>query len=233
MKKELKYVIIAVFAACFCSCNKDTVIDSVKNDIPIDSLYFSCKIDGVSIELKSPRSAFFSWQNSMQRLYKIKNGPKDSTIVSYTRGFDNDSLMIEIGFSSTVLADTTLLFPNTQENFKEQIYHTGFVPFQYLEPISDIRLIPNQNQGFFITIRYYESNQKYTSYKRFNPDRSLSSYTEFLKETSCVITDSRFLDNKIYTNARFINANFSCRLYPVANSAKTIYITDGKISGIF
>ncbi|MFZ4456739.1 MAG: hypothetical protein ACOYOT_11010 [Bacteroidales bacterium] len=236
MKKIHQFIILFAFTLFTLSCNKDSVVDpsTTNKQIPVDSLYFSCKIDGARIVLQSPHSTFYSWSGSTQRLYKVKNSPKDSTIVGFVEEFHNDSLFIKIGFSRTVLADTTISFPNTGENFKDRIYKLGIIPLQYLPPISDIKSLPEENQGFYITILDYEHNIQYTSYKNFNPDRSASSYNEFKKGTSCVINESNPLENKIYTNVRFINVDFACKLYQLTtNSSKIITITEGKIIGVF
>lgn len=235
MKNIFSIILNLFLLSLIVSCEKPIEIEDGK--IPIDSLYFSCKIDGELVTLKSPVVNSGSGGSSFQRLFKLKNVAKDSVIIGYYKSFQNDSIRVTIGFSKSVLVDSTSYHNwfNNGQNYKDQIYATGSYIYQYTVPSSFVTTSA-QNEGFYIEIWNINRKITYTSFPNQITDYSKTKYDEFIGNTSCQITASMALDSGIYSdyrNAWFIESTFNCGLYKNNETDKTIILSDGHFSGVF
>lgn len=220
------------------SCEKPVEIEEDK--IPIDSVYFSCKLDGELVILKSPEVTSGSGSSSYQRLFKLKNVPKDSAIVGYYQSFYNDSIRVTLGFSKKVLVDTGTSTDytkfNSGQNYKDQIYATGLYIYQYAVP-TGFEKTTAQNEGFYIEICNVNRGITYTSFLNPITDYSKTKYDEFKSNTSCQMTKSMALDSGIYSDYRnvwFIESTFNCILYEYGvETDKSIILSDGHFNGVF
>ena len=237
MKKTFSIILNMFLLFLIVSCEKPIEIEEEK--IPIDSLYFSCKLDGELVTLKSPVVTSGSGGSSLKRLFRLKNVPKDSVIIGYYNSFQDDSLRITIGFSKRFLVDSTSYHNwfNEDLNYKGQIYATGLYSFQYAVPKSNFLTPTAQYEGFYIEIYNINRGTTYTSFLDQKTDYSKTKYDEFKSNTSCQITKSMALNSGIYSdyrNAWFIESTFNCRLYE--NSIDTnqfIVLSDGHFNGVF
>ena len=234
--KTIRVLLLWIGVLVLANCHNDEPTAVADKKIPQDSLYFSCRINGTLVEMKSPESTFYSWGNSTQRLNKV-NGPKDSTIISYTREFHNDSLFITICYSRTILADTAINFASADQEIKNQIYATGPYVVQYLPPGANIKELPIQNQGFSITIWNHNNGMRYVSYCDLNVNRSPALYSEFEKISSCTILRSIALSSGVYADyngARFVESTFALPLFSTTYlGAPTISLTEGQLIAVF
>lgn len=237
MKKFFSIALNLFLLFLIVSCEKPIEKEEVK--IPIDSLYFSCKLDGKLVTLKSPAVASGSGGSSFQRLLKLQNVPKDSVIIGYFKSFQDDSIRVTIGFSKSIAIDSASYanrFSNNQ-NYKDQIYATGFYTCLYTAPISVIASTSARNEGFYIEIWNINRKRKYTSFLNHRTDYSGIRYDDFKRITSCKIAKSMPLNSGIYTeyrNAWFVDSTFNCKLYENSiGTEKSIILSDGHFNGVF
>lgn len=230
MEKNNPIILILFFLLLFVSCEKP--IDEEK--IPINSLYFSCKIDGELVVLESPLITSSSGGYSLQELYPSKKSLKDSVVMGYYKDFSNDSISVTIGFNRSLLVDSAYTLYNTKgQNYKDYIFATGAYIFQYANPSSGTKSIVTQNEGIYLQIDMKKMKNKglYTSYKAYTKDYSKATYDEFKSNSSCQITKSMFLD---YYKAWFIESTFNCKLYDTGyESTNSIILTEGHFSTVF
>ncbi|HAH22317.1 MAG TPA: hypothetical protein DCL77_00855 [Prolixibacteraceae bacterium] len=204
--------------------------------IPIDSVDFSCQINGKLVTLHSPLQGSGE-KVFLQRIYRIKNSSKDSTLVGYEQSFQNDSIQLTIGYRKIVLADTTYRLGGTSgETFKDQIYATGSYIYQCEDPEWGHSSPTSQNAGFYITIKKMNEGVTYTSYLNQITELSVTQFNEFKADNSCQITKSMALNSGIYAdyrNAFYIESTFECKLYE--NGMQTnhsIRLSKGSYKGV-
>ena len=207
--------------------------------IPIGMIDFSCQINGKLVTLNSPLQGS-GGKSFLQRIYRIKNSSKDSTLVGYEQSFQNDSIQLTIGYRKIVLADTTYRFGDTNgETFKSQIYTTGLYIYQREDPEWGRSSPTSQNVGFYIIIKRMNEGVIYTSYLNQIKDLSITKYNEFKANNSCQILKSMALNSGIYSdypdyrNAMYIESTFECNLYANGNDTnKSIKLSRGSYKGV-
>lgn len=237
MKKLIAFPIF-VFILLLVSCDKNNDLDNLSTTkIPIDSIFFSCKIDNQPIEFKSPSAESGLWESVTTRLMKVTNSTKDSILVSYTKGFRNERYRVEIGFSETILLaiDTTSLWL-TVPNQKSILLRKGIHSIQFLEQGFGYNEATPKYCGFRIDITDLISNIRYSSYVRYRDPNTSTEYPDFKSKSSFEITNLTELNTGIYqdyNNAWFFNSKFHCKLYKNSESTEPVLLTDGVINCCF
>ena len=237
MKKLIAFPIF-VFILLLVSCDKNNDLDNLSTTkIPIDSIYFSCKIDNQPIEFKSPSAESGFWESTTTRLMKVQNSTKDSILVSYTQAFSNARYRVEIGFSETILLpiDTTSLWL-TVPNQKSFLLRKGIHSIQFLEQGFDYNEATPKYCGFRIKITDLINNIRYSSYVRYRDPNISTEYPDFKSKNSFEITNLTELNTGIYqdyNDAWFFNSKFHCKLYKNSESTEPVLLTDGVINCCF
>jgi len=231
MEKNNPIILILFFLVLLVSCEKQ--IDEEK--IPINSLYFSCKIDGELVVLKSPVITSNSFGISIMELNPLSKNLKDSVVLGYYKGFSNDSISVTIGFNRSLLVDSAYTLYNTKGlNYKENIFATGAYIFQYAYPTSITKTITAQEEGIYLQIGMKKMKAKgnYASYMAKTTDYSKVTYDVFKCNSSCQITKSMNLD--YYNNAWYIESTFNCKLYDTGyESTNSVILTEGRFSTVY
>lgn len=237
MKKLIAFSIF-VFVLLLVSCDKNNDLDNQSTTkIPIDSIFFSCKIDNQPIEFKSPGAESGLWKSETTRLKKVKNSTRDSILVSYSKGFRNERYRVEIGLSETILLDidTTSVWL-TVPNQKSFLLKKGIHSIQFLEQGFDYNQATPKYCGFRINITDLINNVSYSSYIRFRDPNISTEYSDFKSKYSFEITELTELNTGIYKdyiNAWFFNSKFHCKLYISSDSTKPAILTDGVLNCCF
>lgn len=246
MKKTMAFFIL-VFILFLVSCDKNNDLDNqpetkdVENQlttkIPIDSIFFSCKIDNQPIEFKSPSAESGIWKSETTRLKKVKNSTKDSILVSYTQDFRNEYYRVEIGFSESILLeiDTTSLWL-TVPNQKSHLLRKGIHNIRFIEQGFEYNEATSKYCGFSIKITDLINNINYSSYVRYRDPNISTEYSDFKSKSSFEITELTELNTGIYKdymNAWFFNSKFHCKLYKNSESTEPVILTDGVINCCF
>lgn len=235
MKTTFSALLSLIFLALMFSCK-----DSIEEEpIPMNYLSFSCKINGELVTIKSPLETSFEQYNGYyQRLYKLKDNPKDSAIMGYSRSFGNDSLSIVMGYIRSILVDTTFHFgsPGT-EVYETQVFAPGTIRNLYDDPEWGRATAFPQIEGFYIQIKNNRNKTNYTSYLKDISDYSDQKYREFLSGNSCQIKKLIIVDGKKQSysgDGYYIECEFDCKLYKNSNiTSNSIQISDGHFNGIF
>lgn len=223
MKNNYSFILVALLLIVLFSCEKTE--NESNSDIDIDSLYFSCKVNGTDFLVNSS----FGFGSICQRLYKLNNNKKDTFILGHFQEFSEGTF--KIGFSKKFLLDTTFNFIdyNFNPNFdlKEQILQPG---------VKDISEILYNQEGFFI--EYQEALQTdqnidyyriWTSYLKTYPEDELNTIVDkFQNNSSCEIVNLK----KVGESGLYIEAVFNCILYDIP-SGDTLELTEGNLKCIF
>lgn len=237
MKKVFIFPIF-IFSLFLVSCDINNDIDNQSAvKIPIDSLFFSCKINNQTIELKSPAANNVYWSQQAFQLNKIKNSTKDSILVSYSKTYLNDYYRVKISFSESVLLDidTTCFWCSTIPSQRSLLLRKGIHNMQYIERFNFIEPM-HQYHGFNIEIHDLIKNITYTSNIGHNDPNISTEYMDFLSKSYFEITNVSELNTGIYEdyqNAWFINSLFRCKLYIDSKSTETTMLTDGVLNCIY
>ena len=237
MKKIIAFPIF-VFILFLVSCDKNNDFDNLSTTkIPIDSIFFSCKINNQPIEFKTPSAESGLWKSETTRLMKVQNSAKDSILVSYTKGFRNEHYRVEIGFSESILLDidTTTLWL-TVPNQKSLLLKKGIHNIQFIEHGFDNNEATSKHCGFNITITDLINNISYSSYVRYRDPNISTEYSDFKSKGTFEITELTELNTGIYKdyiNAWFFNSKFHCKLYKNSESTEPVILTDGVINCCF
>jgi uncharacterized protein YcfL len=240
MKKIISFqifVLILLLTSCETNNNLVNLDDELKNKIPVDSIYFSCKINGQSIQFKSPNAENGSWEKAVTRLKRIKNSTKDSILVSYRQSFYDEYYIVEIGFSESILMeiDTTSNWL-TVPSQKSVLLKKGIHNIQYLEHYFDYNEATVKYCGFMITITDRINRVNYSSYIRFRDPNTYLEYNDFKSKSLFEITELAELNTGIYkdyVNAWFFNSKFNCKLYINSESKSPVNLTDGVLNCCF
>lgn len=236
MKIIYSLLISLIFLILIVSCEKSIE----EEQIPMNFLSFSCKFNGEPITIKSPlTTSYGKYGGYYQRLYKLKDSPKDSAVMGYSKSFGNDSLYIEIGYSRSILVDTTFHFftPST-EAYEMQVFAPGTFRNLYDDPEWGRATVFPQVEGFYIQIKNNRNKTNYTSYLKDISDYSdQNKYREFLSGNFCRINKLLIVDGKKQSysmDGYYIESEFDCKLYKNGNvTSNSIRLTDGHFNGIF
>ena len=230
MKKIISLPIF-VFILFLVSCDTINVLDNQPTvKIPLDSIFFSCKIDNQQIEFQSPGIKGGTWSEGAARLNKIKNSTKDSVLMCYSKGFQNERYIVEFSFSETILLDIdTACFGCTEiPSQRSLLLRKGIRSLQFLErfhlnePIS-------QYCGFRIEIKDLNKNITYTSNIGDRDPNISTDYKDFASKSQFEIA----IVLELYQNAWFINSQFRCKLYINSKSSETAMLTDGVLNCMY
>lgn len=237
MKKIIQLSIFALILFLV-SCNKNEEIEQQPTaKIPIDSIYFSCKINDQTIEFKSPTAEKRTWSEDLVQQKKIKKSTKDSIFVSYAQTFSDEHYRIEIGFSDYILSEidtnsVILSIPNQ----KSHLLRKGIHNIQYLEQGFDYTKYLAKYCGFRIRIVDLTTGVNYSSYISFHDPNIVSEFSNFTSKSSFEITELTELNTGIYKdyiNTWFFRSKFHCNLYINSDSTKPVVLTDGVLNCCF
>lgn len=234
--KTIYLSILCLFCLIFiASCDNQ---DEVEQQQKVDRLYFSCKINGKLIVLQSPQVLANSNELYYQRLYKLKNSAKDSALIGFAEGFQNDSLRVQIGFRRRVLSDTISHFLTFRsEEFRSQLFAEGAFRFLYDDPQWSYSSPSARNEGFYVEIVNLKDHHTFISHLTKVSDYSNIKYEDFISNNSCNITKSIILDAKTYSfnqDALYIESVFEAKLYEKGNETNSpVQLTDGHFHTVF
>lgn len=219
------------------SCRKNDDTELTDKKIPIDSIYFTCKINNKLIEFKSPSAKFSSWSKAVKRLYKLKNNTKDSVIIEYTQEYHDDNYIIGFRFSNSFIVDTLNILWDAP-NVKEYLYKKGTIPFQFLTLDFGLDEITPKYCGFKIYIYDRLNYINYSSNIDYRQHANTNKYVDFVDKSLFQITNSFRLDsikNSIadISDNWFIEANFNCNLYDISDTNKIVFLSGGILKGCF
>jgi len=249
MIKKTIFLSILFSIVLLVSCDKDSDIetDGIEKTISTDSIYFSCTINNEFFEFKSPSAELYSTGKCNSRLCVLKDNPKDSSILEYSREFYDHNYFIEFRFNNVYLVDT-LSFLNTP-NVKGDLFVNGDYPFQLLS-LDDYSIGEPTTRYIGVCIKIFDvQNHKiYTSSISYSHRENLNEQNDFMENSLFQITNSFSLDSNSnsndftgleLSNNWFIEANFKCKLYEFGNRYESnyienaIYISDGVLKGCF
>jgi hypothetical protein len=220
------------------SCEKD---EDFTETIPIDSIYFSCKINDKLVEFEFPSARNNKWAKTVQRLNILKDNSQDSVIIEYLHEFSDDNYTITFCFSNSFLVDTVdigVFSPNV----KEQMYKKGNHSVQYLLPAWGLNAITPMYCGFRIHIYDYQESILYTSNVNSQEYANVIDYKDFIEKSSFEITNSFRLDSPSnFTGSSLIDladhwileALFNCKLYVSGDVKRPVYLSEGVLKGRF
>lgn len=235
MKLIYSVLVSLIFLTLIVSCEKSVE----EEQIPMNYLSFSCKLNGEPITIKSPlKISYETFGGYYIRLYKLKNNPKDSAVIGYSKSFGNDSLYIEIGYSRSILVDTTFHFMSPGTEVVKQVFAPGTFRNLYDDPQWGRATVFPQVEGFYIQIKNNRNKTNYTSYLKDISDYSdQKKYREFLSGNSCRINKLMIVDGKKQSysgDGYYIESEFDCKLYKNSNiTSNSIRLSDGHFNGIF
>lgn len=240
MKNNVTYLLLIFAASFLVACDRNEMPTANAGKIPIDSLYFSCKIDGETLVMESPSTTMSAQSAYVQRLYKLPYNSADSVIYGREYSYCTDNYDISIGFSECFLLDTTLVANYAFPDCKSDLFKTGDGAVQYFPPFSDNAGATSMHSGFYITILDKTTMLLYKSYvEKSSAYDNLDVYDTFRANSSFKIVSSIQLNTGIYSdyqNTWFQESNFECVLFNnnISNSQiSTKIITDGVIRGCF
>jgi hypothetical protein len=223
------------------SCGNDSNDESLvlKKKIPIDSIYFSCKLNGNLIEMNSASIVDRSYGAFITRLFKLKNSPNDSVIIGYKYGFYNADYSVVIGLSKACILDT-LSIQNfyIPKGIKNEIMEKSSYQMQFMPPISTVKLSSVRYSGFYIEICDLKKELNYTTYLNdFSEYNNEVEYNKVSTNSGLNLIKSTALNSGIYAdylNTWFIESNFKCRIHRTGKSAYIMEeVTDGVLRGCF
>jgi len=247
MTKKTSFFLSFCFPLLLTSCGQNNDIESAKK-IPIDSLYFSCKINDELIELKSPSVLQHLASNTSMILNKSTAGGKDSIIMGRSYICANNNYRVEFGMSRIFLVDT-IIFMSPKVN--EVLLEKGKYPFQFMsfsnslqdslsQKYSSFSLgldkVVNQYCGFYIKIWDIKKGLYYSSFVSPKKEGNTSDFDYFKNKSSFQISSSTKLDTGIYKNylnTWFIESSFNCKLYDSESVDRSAILTDGVLKGCF
>ena len=238
-KKTILFGLLCTLALVSCDHNSIDEPSAQVNKIPLDSIYFSCKINGNLIEMKTAPILDRDYGISIQRLYKLQNSSKDSAIVGYTYGFYNDDYIIKIGISKSCLLDTIAIQNfNLPDGIKKEIMEKSSYQMQFMPPHTQIKLSAVRYSGFYIEINDLKKDSIYTTYYNdFSEYNNEVEYNKVSTNSEFNLTKSTELNSGIYAdykNVWFIESNFKCKIYKRGTTAFIMEdVTDGELKGCF
>jgi hypothetical protein len=238
MNKKLIALPIFLVVLFLASCNTNNDLDnSSMTIIPVDSLSFSCKIDGQLIEIKSPSIITYSWKNGTSKLKKLKHSTKDSVLINYTNSGINKNYRITFGFSECYLLEVDTNFVDVKTSIvKGDLLKPGLYPLQYMEQGFDYDKPTANYCGFHIEIQDLTNYINYTSYVGFRDPNTNTEYADFKSKSSFNMTKLTELKGeayKYYISKWFFNSEFHCKLYMNSSTSKTVELTDGVLNTVF
>lgn len=239
IKNTILFGFLCTFALVSCEHNPIDEPSAQVNRIPIDSIYFSCKINGNLIEMKKAPILDRDYGISMQRLYKLQKKSKDSIIIAYKYGFYNDDYIIKIGISKSFLNDTiAILNLNLPDGIKKEIMENSSYQMQFMPPHTQIKSATARYSGFYIEINDLKKYSTYTTYYNdFSEYNNEVEYTKVSTNSEFNITKSTELNSGIYAdykNVWFIDSKFKCKIYKRGTTAFIMEdVTDGILRGCF
>lgn len=238
-KKNILFCLLCTLALVSCDNNAIDEPLAQVNKIPLDSFYFSCKINDSLIEMKSSPLLDRTYGASIQRLYKLENSPKDSAIVGFKYGYYNDDYNVVIGISKCCLLDTVDIKNfNISNNIKKEILENNRYQMRFMPPITSIRSSTNKYSGFYIEINDFKTKKRYTTYlDDFSEYNNDVEYVKVSTNSEFNIVKSTELNSEIYTgydNIWFIESTFKCKIYNYGTTGLSMEnVTDGKLKGCF
>lgn len=240
MKNNITYLLLILAASFIVACERNDMLIADTGKIPIDSLYFSCKIDGKTLLIESPSTTMSSQGAYVQRLNKLPYNSADSVIYGKEYSYSTDNYLISIGFSECFFLDTTLVSNSAIPDCKSDLFKTGDGTMQYYPPFSDNKGATSLYTGFYITILDKTTMLLYKSYvEKSSAYDNLNFYDTFKANSSFKIVNSKQLNSGIYSdylNVWFQESNFECVLFNnniYTSQISTKKITDGVIRGCF
>lgn len=240
MSKRIYYYFFILFSFIFVSCNRNESPIEKSEEIPSDSFYLSFKMNGERLVFQSPSAAINGSGRFIQRLHKLNNSLKDSTIIGYHYDYIAGNYNISIGFSKCVLIDTTVVSSFSYPDSKKQIFATGEVSSQFMPSRLQVKSATSKYTGFYITILDPKTHIQYKSYLDNSSEYdNLTQYNYFRANSSYKILKSTELYPKVgsdYISTWFHESAFNCVLYDYdSNTSKfsTILLTDGILRGSF
>ena len=240
MRLPLYSCLFILFSFIFISCNHNEVVLEKSQTIRTDSFYLSCKINGERLILQSPTTAADGGGFYTQRLYKLNNNPKDSTIIGQHYDYSSPDYEISIGFSKCLLLDTVIAKGISSPDCKKQIFSTGKAISQFMPPYLAVESLTSKYTGFYITILDRKTNIKYKSYyDNMHECNNSTQYNYFLTNSTFNISKSMQLyplHSSESISAWFIESTFNCALYDFSNDSSqptTKPLTDGILRGSF
>lgn len=231
--------LLCTFAFISCSSNSIDEPSVQVNKIPIDSIYFSCKINGDLIELKKVPVLDRSYGLSIQRLYKLKSGPRDSAIIIYKYGYYNEDYSVIVGISKSCLVDTIAIQNfNLPDIIKKEIMEKSSYQMRFMPPHASVRSSISKYTGFYIEINNLKDNSTYTTYLNdFSEYNNDVEYIKVATDSEFNITKSTELNSGIYSdykNVWFIESKFKCKIYKRGINAYIMEdVTEGVMRGCF
>jgi len=242
MKNIILFLFLIFTVSVIVSCDGNDLSDTNVVKIPYDSLYFSCKIDGEAIVIQSPSASLGGESVSIARFRRIINNATDSVIYGTEREYWTDNYAIYIGYSMSLLLDTTLIDNFAKLDLKSELYKTGVGSIRFYSPLAETRGLISYNSGFYIKIYDIKTQMSYTSYvEKNNFYDSMNLYDAFYRNSSFKIVSSRLLNvgtESDFKNAWFLESNFECTLFAQDTTNLHISIpkkkiTEGVIRGCF
>ena len=238
MNKKIISLPIFLFILFLVSCEKNSDLDnSSMTIIPLDSLSFTCKIDGRLIEIKSTSITTYSWLNETSRLKKLKHSTKDSVLIKYTNSGISKNYRIAFGFSVCYLLEVDTNFVDVKTSIvKGDLLKQGLYPLQYMEQGFDYNKPTANYCGFHIEIQDLINQINYTSYVGFRDPNTATEYADFKSKSSFNMTKLTELKGEAYKNyisKWFFNSEFHCKLYINSSTTKTVELTDGVLNTVF
>ncbi len=245
MKKGTFVFLTILLIMNIMSCEKSNDLNIVddeevidyKEKISLDSIYFSCKINGEHIELYSASLSSGSLGKTYKRLYKISGNEQDSAIIGYYNTYYNDDYSIKFGISGVFLVDTmSILGPDV----KGLLYAEGEYPIKYLLP-SGIQLKEETSKyyGYYIEIINHKNDYHYSSFLGYDPPENNEEYNKFKAESTFQIKNSNIvqipIDDTYVISKLLVEFSFNCNLYNYLynNSHNNpIKLTDGVIRAV-
>lgn len=236
------FLFLILTASLLVSCDRNDLPNANVGKIPIDSLYFSCKIDGESFVIQSPSTNLETQGYYLARLHKLSNNSADSVIYGRDYDYSTDNYSIRFGFNKCLLLDTTLIENYSSHNLQSELFKTGDGAIKFYAPPFPINCVTSFYTGFFIIIRDMRTNATYKSYvEKSRYYDNLNMYDVFKANSSFKIVSSRQLNTGIYSdyqNTWFLESNFECALFTndISNSQISNFskkITEGVIRGCF
>jgi hypothetical protein len=238
-KKNIFFCLLCAIALV--SCGKNPIDEPLiqVDKIPLDSFYFSCKINDSLIEMKSAPLLERTYGEYIQRLYKVQNSSQDSAIIGFKYGYYNDDYNVVIGISKSCLLDTVDIKNfNLPNNIKKEIMENNRYHMRFMPPITSVRSSTNKYSGFYIEINNLKTHDRYTTYLNdFSEYNNEAEYVKLSTNSEFDIVKSTELNSEIYAdykNIWFLESTFKCKIY---KQGKTSFIqenvTEGQLKGCF
>lgn len=240
MRLPLYSCLFILFSFVFISCDRNEVALEKSQTIRTDSFYLSCKINGEQLVLQSPSAATNGGGSYLQRLYKLNNNSKDSTILGQNYNYSSPDYEISIGFSKCLLIDTVIAKGFSYPDCNKLMFSTGKAISQFMPPFMLVESLTSKYTGFYITILDRKTNIKYKSYyDNMHECNNSTQYNYFLAHSTFNILKSMQLyplHRSESISAWFIETTFNCVLYDFSNDSSkptTKLLTDGVLRGSF